>query len=97
MKHFLSVTGIVYSILAIALIVPNISVVITFFGSIFNPTVIFNQIMFFLPILFYVKAYPGKFTRPDLLFAIIVFVLMLVISAIAFILFIMGLAGYTLN
>lgn len=72
----------VFSALGLSLIIPNIGLVLNVLGTISNPI-----ICFILPCLFYIKAFPGKFTRKDIFIAYFVLVLMTFIGIIGFILF----------
>ena len=76
------VTVEVFSALGLALIIPNIGYVLNVLGTISNPI-----ICFILPCLFYIKAYPGKYTKSDIFIAYFVMVLMTIIGIIGFILF----------
>ena len=81
-QYIVVVTVEVFSALGLSLIIPNIGLVLNVLGTISNPI-----ICFILPCMYYIKAFPGKFTRIDLLIAHIVLVLMTFIGIMGFILF----------
>ena len=72
----------VFSALGLALVIPNIGYVLNVLGTISNPI-----ICFILPCLFYIQAFPGKYTRYDLFIAYFVMILMTFIGILGFILF----------
>jgi amino acid permease len=81
-QFFVVVTVQVFSALGLALVIPNISYVLTVVGTISSPV-----ICFILPCLFYIKAFPGKYTRRDLFIAWFVMILMGVLGLAGFIMF----------
>ncbi|OMJ86424.1 hypothetical protein SteCoe_12087 [Stentor coeruleus] len=81
-QYFLVVTIEVFSALGLALVIPNIGYVLNVLGTISNPI-----ICFILPCMYYIKAFPGKYTRKDLLIAYIVLVIMTLIGISGFIMF----------
>ena len=76
------VTFQVVTALGFALVIPNIAYVLTVVGSISSPV-----ICFILPCLYYIRAYPGKYTRYDLFIAWFVMIIMSLIGLSGFILF----------
>mmetsp|Transcript_16842 Transcript_16842/g.16719 ORF Transcript_16842/g.16719 Transcript_16842/m.16719 type:complete len:178 (-) Transcript_16842:26-559(-) len=89
-RYLILVTVLVFSGMGLALIIPNIALVLTLLGSVSNPI-----ICFILPCMFYMKAKPGKWTRPDLFICWAVMIIMTLIGIMGFIMFWCGLAGYT--
>ena len=81
-QYFIVVTSQVFSALGIALVIPSISYVLTVIGTISSPV-----ICFVLPCLYYIKAFPGKYTRRDLLLAWFVMIFMSLIGVAGFIMF----------
>lgn len=86
--HAITVTLMVFSALGLAISVPNVAIVVGFLGTISNPI-----ICFFIPCVYYIKCFPGHWTRRDLLLAWIVLILMFIISVMSLVLFLLGLAG----
>ena len=81
-QFFIVVTVQVVSALGFALVIPNISYVLEVVGSISSPVICFT-----LPCLFYIKAFPGKYTRRDLFIAWLVMISMSLIGLAGFIIF----------
>lgn len=81
-QYFLVVTIEVFSALGLALVIPNIGYVLNVLGTISNPI-----ICFILPCMYYIKAFPGKYTRKDLFIAYFVLVIMTLIGISGFIMF----------
>lgn len=81
-QYFFVVTGEVFSALGLALVTPNIGYALNIIGTISCPIISFT-----LPCLFYIKAFPGKFTRYDLFIAYAVLVIMTIVGLSGFILF----------
>lgn len=81
----------VFSALGIALVVPGMGLVLGITGSISSPIICFT-----LPCLFYVKLYPGKWYRKDLLLCWAVNIIVSVFSVGAFIVLIISTAGIDL-
>ncbi|OMJ74585.1 hypothetical protein SteCoe_26442 [Stentor coeruleus] len=83
-QYFFIVTGLVFSALGLALATPNIGYALNIIGTISSPIV-----CFILPCMYYIKAFPGKFTRYDLLIAYAVLVFMTFIGVSGFVIFLM--------
>ena len=81
-QYFIVVTVEVFSALGLALVIPGIGYVLNVLGTISSPI-----ICFILPCLFYIKAFPGKYTRKDLFLAWTVIFLMTSIGLAGFIMF----------
>ena len=71
-----------FSALCLSLITPNIGYVVNLVGTVCNPI-----LSYILPCLFYVRAFPGKYTRYDLFIAYFVMISTGLIGFIGFILF----------
>jgi hypothetical protein len=91
-KHLVVVTVMVFSSLGLALLVPGVVFVISLLGSLSNPIVRTMQICA-LPCCYYIKLFPGKWTRRDLLLAWSCIGVLTIFGTGGFIIFVLGLAG----